>query len=459
MKRSKRIYILLAILAVTCLATLSASKIVQHQENIKNSEAVILSVSADDVTGLSWNYENEALAFSRSEDGVWHWDEDEAFPVSEDKIDELLEMFSAFSVSFAIEDVEDYKQYGLDNPICTIELTTEDKSYTLTLGDFSKLDSQRYVSIGDGNAYLVSTDPMDSYEITIRDMIENDEALEYDAVSAIHISGEETWDIQYSEEENLSVCAADKYYTGNLPLNTSNVDSYLSTLRYLSLTDYVSYNVTEEELKTYGLNEPELSVTVDYTDEDDVEGSYTLSISRSAEERTKEDNDTDDSSYVAYARVGESQIIYEISSSSFEKLIAAAYNDFRHNEAFTADFNTAASVQIILEDKTYILTAPENADDTDAKWLYDEEEIDIYDVQSALEALSASEFTDEEPAGQEEIALTVFLNNEAFPSVSIVLYRYDGTNCLATVDGEPFALISRSQVVDLIEAVNAIVLN
>lgn len=57
------------------------------------------------------------------------------------------------------------------------------------------------------------------------------------------------------------------------------------------------------------------------------------------------------------------------------------------------------------------------------------------------------------------LSLTVHLDNEAYPSTAIELYRYDGTNCLAKVDGKIFALIPRSEVVDLIEAVNSIVLN
>ena len=38
-------------------------------------------------------------------------------------------------------------------------------------------------------------------------------------------------------------------------------------------------------------------------------------------------------------------------------------------------------------------------------------------------------------------------------------YRYDGASCLAVVDGEPVSLVVRSAVVDLMEAVRAIVLN
>ena len=57
------------------------------------------------------------------------------------------------------------------------------------------------------------------------------------------------------------------------------------------------------------------------------------------------------------------------------------------------------------------------------------------------------------------IRLKVHLELEGDPTVTIDLYRYDGSNCLAVVDGEPVSLVPRSAVVDLVEAVNAIVLN
>ena len=47
---------------------------------------------------------------------------------------------------------------------------------------------------------------------------------------------------------------------------------------------------------------------------------------------------------------------------------------------------------------------------------------------------------------------------DTFPQTTIKLYRYDGSTCLATVDGKSVALVPRSQMVDLIEAVNAVVL-
>ena len=163
MNRSKRLCVLAGALLVACAATYGVLRYEEHREQIKNSDEVILEVPADAVQSLSWEYQSETLSFHR-EDETWRYDGDEAFPVDVEQISERLELFQAFGVSFIIEDVEDYGQYGLDQPICTISLGTEEKNYEILLGNYSNMDSERYVSIGDGNVYLVKTDPLDYFE-------------------------------------------------------------------------------------------------------------------------------------------------------------------------------------------------------------------------------------------------------------------------------------------------------
>lgn len=102
--------------------------------------------------------------------------------------------------------------------------------------------------------------------------------------------------------------------------------------------------------------------------------------------------------------------------------------------------------------------ASEETDD-ERTWYYQGEEIDITALKNAVTALEADSFTSETATGKEEIRFTVSLNNETYPQVEIVLYRYDGSYCLAEIDGEPVSLVVRSYVVDLIESVHAIVLN
>lgn len=82
----------------------------------------------------------------------------------------------------------------------------------------------------------------------------------------------------------------------------------------------------------------------------------------------------------------------------------------------------------------------------------------MYSLRTALCSMGASEFTDDAPTGQEEISVTLHLDNEDFPTFTLTLYRHNGSTCLASVDGSPIAYVQRTQAVDLIEAVNQVIL-
>ena len=218
------------------------------------------------------------------------------------------------------------------------------------------------------------------------------------------------------------------------------------------------------------MDDPELTVTVNYsyTDEDDNEVSDTcvIHISQNPEEleayeAAKESEEDDLPDVTKYVRVGDSQIVYELSDLDYITLSGAAYDDLRHREVIWADVETVTQIDITLEGENHALTSTLDEEDEDAErvWHYGEDEVDIDDLQSALESLSADSFTEETPSEKEEISLTVYLDNENFPQVKIQLYRYDGSLCLAVVDGESVSLLDRSAVMNLVEAVQAIVLN
>ena len=433
----------------------------------------MLEIDPDAVQSLSWEYEGETLAFHRDGDG-WRYDADEAFPVDGEKIQELLGQFEAFGAAFVITDVEDYAQYGLDDPTCTIQLATEDESYTIELGNYSNMDEQRYVSTGDGNVYLAVSDPLDVYDTDLSGLIANDQVPGWTQVTGLTFAGEQDYAVTRQEDSGLSYSEDDVYFTQrdgeSLPLDTDLVEGYLRSLQSLALTDYVTYNATEEELASCGLDEPQLTVTVDYTGEDadgaETSGTFVLHISRDPEELAQAQADEESGSdetedteeeVTAYARVGDSQIVYRLSSSDYQALMAASYDELRHQEVLWADFADVTRLDLSLEGEDYTITAQGEGDSR--TWTCQGEELEIDELQSALEGLTAAEFTDEAPAQQEEISLTVHLDSESFPTVEIQLYRYDGTNCLAVVDGETVSLVPREQVVALTEAVRAIVLN
>lgn len=478
MKRNKKIGILLAMFVCVSLAAFGVVGYEEKKEIIKNSDEIILEVAAETVKTLSWECDTGAYAFYRDESGSWRYELDEAFPVDGEKIETLLERFREFGVSFVIEEVEDWGQYGLDTPVCTIRMETEENSYEICLGDYSAMDSERYVSIGDGNAYLVKNDPLDSFVIEISDVIRHDEIPKSSDVTQLRFAGAESAQIVYEENSANSYNAEDVYFLKQeevyLPLDTANVNDYLNTIRNLNLKEYVTYNASEDELVSCGLDEPMLSVSIDYavmnekTEQEETE-TFVLHIGRDSAQQEQDAGAEADNSenmiestiaegqVTAYARVGESKIIYQISSEQYQKLMEMSYNTLRHQEMFWGDFDDMYQLDITLEDVDYTITSEQK--DGQRIYYYRGEEVEMAGIRSTMRGLTAQSFTDETPVQEEEISLTLYLNNENYPKVQIQLYRYDGNNCIAVVDGEPVAFVNRTGVVDLIEEFNVIILD
>lgn len=486
MKRAKKLYILLGVLVAVCAITFGVSRYQTRQEEIKNSGEVILEVPTDSVESLSWDVGDRSFSFHKEttegdtdSESIWIYDEDDVFPVDKTKINNLLSCFESLTAAFVIENPEDLGQYGLTDPSCTINFSDGETSYTVLLGDYSPMDSQRYVSIGDGNVYLVSEDPMEEFDVELSKMLDDDDIPyleEEGTTTSIRFSGEINYEITYEADSDNIYRADDVYFTEQngrqVPLDSTRVSDYLHEVSFVFPDEYVTYKATDEDLAACGLDNPQLVIEADYNTEDEdgntVSNSFTMSISRDPDELAKaqssdaettseDEADTETEEITAYMRIGDSKIIYRLSGEDYETLMAAGYNDLRHTEVLPADFADIAQIDISLEGTDYTITSEGDAEER--TYFYEDEELDIADFQSAMQTLTADSFTDEQPTEKEEIHLTLHLDLEGEPSAEIGLYRYDGSYCLAVVDGTPMCLVQRSYVVDLIEAVNAIVLS
>ena len=452
MKKQQRLLLLLGVLIAVSALTFAVMKREEHKEIIKNTPATVLEMK--EIDSVSWDYDGSSYAF-RKEDGGWVYEADEAFPVDEEKMADLLSQFASMGAAFTIEEVEDYGQYGLTNPICTITLTQGEQTAEIQLGDYSQMDSQRYASLGDGNVYLLSHDPLEEFDTDLSGLIRQDAALpETVTVENISVSGGDSYS---RDEDGGSLNDDDVYFrdADGAALDTDRVDSYIRKLQILELTDYVTYSATEQDLKDCYLDTPAKTVTVTYTTDEEDAGTQTFTLHLG-----KEPDKSEDEPGQAYARVGDSPILYRIDGDTYDKLIACDYNDLRHQRVFCADFAQADSLTVTLDGITTEFTygVPEDSEDKEAVWMLNGTEVDLSEVRVALESMTADEFTAAAPTGRQELTLTVHLDREGTDSVTITLYRLDGTQCLAQVDGQSLCYFPRTQAVELIEALNEILL-
>ena len=146
MKRYKRLYVVLAVLLAACIATFALSRYKAQKEQIQTSgETILLHLRrrggepllglrrADPVLPPGRSLE---LRRRRGLPGGRRADE----PTSGTLRGLRRRLYHRrCGRSGAVR---------LDNPVCTIRITAGGETHTIQLGDYSKMDAQRYVSIG-----------------------------------------------------------------------------------------------------------------------------------------------------------------------------------------------------------------------------------------------------------------------------------------------------------------------
>ena len=187
MKRSKRLFLLLLVLALVLGATWAATLLNPENEEEETSCTTIFTVDADDVTAISWDY-SEQLSFVK-EDGQWVYEEDPDFPLDESNLEAMLDSVKEIQSSRTIEAVEDWDQYTLEVPICEITVTAGDDTQTIRIGEETALGGERYLSIGDGNAYLVDAQILDAFSYGLYDVLAYESIPSMSEVTAMeHLS-------------------------------------------------------------------------------------------------------------------------------------------------------------------------------------------------------------------------------------------------------------------------------
>ncbi|MBO6242161.1 MAG: DUF4340 domain-containing protein [Butyrivibrio sp.] len=456
MKRKNTLIILCVILALVFVGIIAVNAVEKHVESISTVDEVVFAADSESLTEIKWTFENKTLDFVKTDD-VWTLSGDDSFPVNQEEIAYLIENFAEVHASFIIEDVEDYSQYGLDDPEAEITFITAEDETTISCGTFSTMDSKRYISINSGTVYLIDDD-IESYLTSDRDeYLANDEIPYFQQIETVDLTGDVNLSLIYEEDADYSYTTSYNYYlkddTGYLPLSDSSVSTFLGYFTHITFTDYVTYCVTDEELTKWGFDSPDLTIHVkgydydtDFTDDNDLgeEEEHYLYFK-------KIDDET------IYLRVDESQIIYSYTPEDYETLTGYDYNSLRPTSVVDISAPQVQTITANIDSDQYIIDA-ETIDDI-VTYTVNGTEIEGSQIVSDISALSVKEFDSTLSQGVTEFSVTVVLNDEANTSLSITLYRVDGDSCLVSLNGETLGLVDRTLMTTLKEDFTRIMLN
>lgn len=440
MKRKNTLLLMLGVLALALVALVLVSRM--EPKAAPAEENASLKLGCENLTAFTVG----DMPFVKRSEG-WAYEKDDAFPADQDKLTAMAQVLESLTADKVIEAPADDKSYGLDDPLCTVSFDGK----TLRIGSDAAMDAGRYFSLGDGKIYIAYTDILTPFQYALLDLVRLDTAPMMENLTQVTLErkGQEPLVLRDRQAENLSYSEDYIWFCGDTPLDTEDTEDLIRRGTDMVWSGCADYNAPD--LSAYGLEDPTLRLTVSYA-----KGTYTLEV-----------GDAVSGKY--YARMNDSRVIYWMDAADVNTLLEADPNDLYPKEVLLMAWDTVTSVTARYAGETWtFVSAQRDKESTEAGetveegeqetyWLLNGTEVPLGDLLTALTDMtptaSAMELT---PERAEDLHLTV--SRQGKTDVSLSFYRYTGTESLVTLNGTPTVLVSRQDVVNLMEGITKIVL-
>lgn len=273
MKKSVKLISSVVVLAALCGVyagvKVYVNKMEKEESEVEDTTENIFSISSEDIRSLTFFVDKNEVTFEKDGDN-WIKSDDKEFPVEQSILDDATSVICSIYSQRTIEDVDDLSQYGLDDPINTVTVQTEDESNVFRFGMENTTTGQYYMRMNDEETivYLVDSSVTEPFMKTLYDFAQSDSFpdISSDSIKKIQVNGENGSYILKKEDDSGFWCIGeDKDAEKADSAKSSSLTSYLSSLEYGSFVNYDS-----DDLSVYGLDKPYADIIVDYTEEQQI---------------------------------------------------------------------------------------------------------------------------------------------------------------------------------------------
>lgn len=441
MKRKKTIIMLVALLAVLAVTLLAVTLLPQEKKDTEPREDS-LGLDTQSLTSLTL----EDMTFEKEGEN-WVYAGDEAFPLDQEKITDMLEALSSISLTKTIEQPASLKSYGLDTPQCTVWAG----DWTLKIGNDRAMNAGRYFSIGDGNVYITGQDILSPFRYTLLELVDMETAPRMQTLSYVCLErqGEDTLLLENQQGEGLSYSPEYIWFRNGQALDTEKTETLIRRGTDMLWQGCAAYRV--ENLAVYGLDTPTLRMTIGYES-----GTYILEVGTAVSGKY-------------YARMNGTGCVYWMDATDVNALLEADPGDLYPGEVLMMDWDTVQSVTAELAGESWQFTAASRQKQSqEAAETVQEGEQETYWLESGREVALAAvleSLTDMEPTAsaqglqpERSLELCLTICRSQWPDLVVCFYRHTTQESLVTLDGEPMVKVSRKDAVALAEAITALVL-
>ena len=281
MKKGKRLLILLAVVVLFGVGAYLLNLNTKQQEAAKDAakesaKTVLVNASADTAAKLAFTHGDETVQLAKK-DGQWVYEPRESFELNTSKVEDMLTDLKNVESVRTVSDTNDAnKDYGLDAPAVVITVTADDgTAQKISIGDKNATTGNYYAAVeGKQGVYTVSADLFNAFDVTLMQLL-TDEAfptIAEDAVTGVDwADNTESKTLVYKENGDASAYSSDFHWfaqqaDGTLAtLNDDAVSALLSAATGITYEGVAAD--TKDDLATYELDHPVLTVTLHYTEQ------------------------------------------------------------------------------------------------------------------------------------------------------------------------------------------------
>ena len=180
MKKQKIQLIIIGIILIFVVAayTIIKNSGSSQEEETKTVNINVTNVTEGDVTELEYIYQGKTMDFVKQKD-TWYYKGDKNIPIVQSDITNMVSYACSISTNTVIEQPEELKNYGLENPTNTVSLTLQDGSVVqIMIGDYLSITGDYYAMVtGDSSIYTIASYYATCFEKSIDELTEQEETI------------------------------------------------------------------------------------------------------------------------------------------------------------------------------------------------------------------------------------------------------------------------------------------
>lgn len=463
MTRSKKLLILLAVLAVCVTAFLLGSHFLS--DSAKDSGTELASFETDELESIKWIYDGNEIELT-AKDNSWIYAADTDFPLDYSKAASMASAVSTINaVKKVADDPDDLSKYGIDDPTIKLYVTAAGKTTEYDIGEYNSATGYYYLMRSDDSAlYYVDSSLYETFAVELLDLVDYEflpETEQEDVLSMTVESGGKTLAITYEPDGKEGAGKNNHYFIDgtNTPCDEDTVTSMIDGFLNISWASCEAYNVTQEDFAQYGLAEPTATFSIRYR--------YTASDeSESGKETVLEGNDAlligsktdDEENDTYYAMIQGGKCVYTISEDTAKLYMITDETSLYSGTLLDFSEEELASLHVDYKGTVYDITAEsdgeidEDGEDIAVTYRLNDQELSLSSFVSLLSSLKAQSVQTTDIAGAGDLLLSVTVRLQDGTEQTIIIYEFDADRCAVSYDGQTRYFADESECDDLYDA-------